>query len=152
MQRRILLRLGSLAAALSALGLLIFHVTLFWRRMLDASITQPAVLARWIASALLIAALLSVRKRTRHLLLLALMLAALLHIGIPREHMQLGVSDDLASLVQVGLTAACGVLLSIAATASVASASIPVRPVISEVFVVRRRPAAIWRDRSPPTF
>lgn len=138
MQRRILLRLGSLIAALSALGLLIFHAVLLWRRLHDASILQPAVLARWIASALLLAVLLSVRKRTRHVLLLSLMLAALLHVGIP--------------VVQIGLTTACGVLLSIAVTASVAPPSVATRPVIFEVLVARRRSTAIWRDRAPPSF
>lgn len=147
MQRR-LMRLGSLASGLFALGLLVFHLTVFWRRLLDASITEPAVLVRWIASALLLAALLSVRKRTRQLLLLSLILAALLHVGMPSVH----ISDGLTTLAQIGFTAACGVLLSIAVTASIPSPRLPARPVIHGVFVARRRTAAIGRDRSPPTF
>jgi hypothetical protein len=144
MQRRILLRLGSLTAALFAAGLLIFHAALLWRRLLDDSITEPAVVARWIASALLLAVLLTARRyRVRHLFLVFLLLAALLHLGVP---------GDYTRLVQVGLTAACTVLFSILLMTSLAPPATTARLAVRPAFVARRRAVTTQRDRSPPLF
>lgn len=62
--------------------LAVFHAAVLWHRIVDASIAQPAVLAKWIASIALIGALLSLRNAHKALVIIWL-LVALLHVGMP---------------------------------------------------------------------
>lgn len=61
-----------------------FHGILLWRRILDASIAQPEVLAKWIAAIVLTVALLSIRN-ARGAFIVVWLLVAMLHVGVPGE-------------------------------------------------------------------
>lgn len=127
MNRRVLSRIGSLGLGLAAVWLLAFHAALFWRRIVDATIQQPAVLARWLASAILIIAAFAAHRyasrhwHRRHAGLAFGLLALLLHLGIPAEERLLGPMDSVAVVVQTGFAAAAAVLLTFALKRSMAT-------------------------------
>lgn len=120
MNSRLLSRIGSLGLGLAGLWLGAFHAALLWRRIADATILQPAVLARWLASALLIAAAVvthrvaSRRWHRRHAALAFGLLVLLLHVGIPAEEKLLGGMDSVAVLIQTGFAAVPAALLTFA--------------------------------------
>lgn len=97
-------RFASLSLGLAGVCLIALHVVLFWRRVADASIYQPEVLARWIGSGLLIGIAWAARRyAARHLQHRPLtwvfwLLVLLLHAGIPAEERLLD-SGSLAVLI-----------------------------------------------------
>src|SRR5688572_6387520 len=103
--RRSLTRLASFVVGFAVLVLALFHGALLWRRFLDASIVQPGVLWRWLASALLVAGLVSARRRVRHTFLVFWLLVALLHVGTPVEQQVFDRTTRLGVVVQIGLSA-----------------------------------------------
>lgn len=81
-------QLGRGAGALAVLvGLLVlFHVFLLWRRIVDASILSPRVLLNWLAALLLLVALAWMRRRGQSVVrsrgaLIFWLLVLLLHAG-----------------------------------------------------------------------
>lgn len=116
--RRLLSRAGSLLLAGGILWLVGFHALLLWRRVADASIVRPGVLARWIAAALLIAGLVALQRRAtaqlrgRHATLILWLLVAMLHIGPADQSLLDG--NHFATLVQTGFALAQIALLGFA--------------------------------------
>lgn len=110
-RRHNLSRAISIGIAIVAFGLAAFHLSLLWHRLADASITQPGVIVRWIAGALVVGAMFATRGESRHRLVILWLLVALLHAGLPAERHASG-TMPVAVVVQIGLTAACGVLLT----------------------------------------
>jgi hypothetical protein len=103
------------AGVIAMLGLAGFHAGFLWRRLADDSITEPRVLVRWFASALLLCGLVLVRRvlsPRSHFLLVFWLLVALLHATIPAGEQLLDTRDNqLALIAQSGLVAFAGGLL-----------------------------------------
>jgi ribose/xylose/arabinose/galactoside ABC-type transport system permease subunit len=95
-------------------ALIAFHVSLLWRRFLDASIAEPAIIARWIASAFLVAALFAARGKSRNRVPVLWLLVALLHAGMPAVQHAAEQPVPIAVVVQIGVVAMCGALLAVA--------------------------------------
>ncbi|MGZ5475141.1 MAG: hypothetical protein ACXW29_01520 [Thermoanaerobaculia bacterium] len=105
-------RVVGVIAMLSLAG---FHAGFLWQRLADDSIAEPRVLARWLASALLLCGLVLVRRTFSprwHVLLVFWLLVALLHAGVPAGDDLLDARDShLALIAQTGLAALSGGLL-----------------------------------------
>lgn len=154
MSRRSLQRIASFAIGVSALWLVAFHIALFWRRIADATIQHPAVLARWIASALLIAAGLAAHRylsrhwSRRRTLVFALLVLAL-HVGLPAEERIVGVGDLMSLAVDATLLAIVTGLvatpIAIVSANSISSAPAIRRALPSEILL-----AASASPRAPP--
>jgi predicted transporter len=99
------------------LWLVLFHVALLYSRFADASITQPGVLARWIASLFLIAGGIAAmryartQRRARHAAFAIGVLILLLHVSIPMDERLLSTTGNLAAVVQTALSMAPAALL-----------------------------------------
>lgn len=130
--KRPVARLGSLALGIAAIWLVALHALFLWRRLADATIHQPGILVRWIASIVLIAAALTARHyvtrrwRRRHTTAVFWFLVLLLHVSIPAEERLLGSQETLLVMTQTGVVAVTG-LLAIAAL-SVATGILPLIP------------------------
>jgi hypothetical protein len=118
MSRGFVSRFASLVAGLAGLWLLGFHAVLLWRRIADASIQDPAVLARWIGSALLLGAVITARRYAmgrwsrRNCTFAFWILVLLLHVVIPADQRQLA-SDEVALLMtQTGLVSITAAFLA----------------------------------------
>jgi hypothetical protein len=140
---------ASTFVVLSVVVLTGFHLALLRDRLLDASIAQPGVVARWLASAVLVVALIRARRSLRHFAVLWL-LVALLHAGMAMTSQRTGTARDLAVVVEIGLTAACGLLL----TALIAGASdAPADSQLLAVIEASLTPSVVFHlqpGRSPP--
>ena len=78
--------LRRVAGVIAMLWLAGFHAGFLWRRLADDSINEPRVLARWLASALLLCGLVLVRRALSprwHVLLVFWLLVALMHAAVP---------------------------------------------------------------------
>lgn len=124
MNRRSLSRIVSLTAGVAGIGLVGFHVALFWQRIADATISNPAVLARWVASALLVGAGLAARRyaarhwSSRKIGFVFWMLVLVLHATVPPDE-RLLTTNDVASLVaQAGIAAVATFFAIVAAWGS----------------------------------
>jgi hypothetical protein len=132
-----------LSALLIAAGvvLTLFHVWLFWERWQAGGLTEPLVALRWIGSALLVAALVVLRRRRGAVYrgrqaLVVWTLVALVHVGA--NHPELS-SSPLATpgVMFVVPSAAAAALLVVAAVVVAVRRRRVVRPFI---------PAACTRD------
>jgi hypothetical protein len=107
--------LRRIAGVIAMLGLAGFHAAFLWRRVADDSITEPRVLARWLASALLLCGLVLVGRafsRRAHVFLVFWLLVVLLHATVPAGERLLDTRDSqLAFIAQSGLAALTGGLL-----------------------------------------
>jgi hypothetical protein len=99
----------SVAAVLASLWLVSLHAALLWNRVVTATISDPAVLFRWIASALLIAGALAGRRYAwRHFsrrksAIVFWLLVLLLHATIPAEERVLATADLVPLIAQTGV-------------------------------------------------
>lgn len=129
MNRRSVSRIASVAVGLTALWLIAFHLALFWQRMVDATILDPAVLLRWAGSALLIGAAVLLRRYAdrhltrRHATFVFWLVVLLLHVTVPAEEKMMSNVDVLALALETGIIAAPLFLVS----ATLGSNSIPLR-------------------------
>lgn len=154
MSRRALQRIASFAIGVSALWLVAFHVALFWRRIADATIQHPAVLARWIASALLLAGAFAAQRYVsrhwsrRRTLVFALLVLAL-HVGVPAEERIVGMTDFVSVVADAAIVViATGLIATSVASLSTNSISSPLavrRTAALEILL-----AASASPRAPP--
>lgn len=127
MNRRSLSRIVSLTAGMAGIGLVGFHVALFWQRIADATISNPAVLTRWVASALLIGAGLAARRYTarhwssRKTGFVFWMLVLLLHATVPADERLLTTNDVVSLVVQAGIAVVTSLFAVVAAWGSLHS-------------------------------
>jgi uncharacterized membrane protein len=156
--RKLLSRLAWLGAGLATLWLVVFHAALLYSRVADASIVQPGVLARWIASFFLIAGgIAAVRyartqRRARHAAFVIGVLILLLHFTIPMDERLLSTPEDLAVVLQVAASVAPAALLLTALL--ILTSLIAIKAVSFPEFTLQPRRAS-WRiasaPRSPPS-
>lgn len=117
-----------MALALVACALVLFHVFLLWRRLVDATLFSPRVLLNWLAAALLLAALAWLRQRGQSVLrsrsaVIFWLLVLLLHAGPdldPAPGLPLSVTESLPGpsfLLAAVVWAALFVLASLAVSA-----------------------------------
>ncbi|MGZ7078227.1 MAG: hypothetical protein ACXVJT_02335 [Thermoanaerobaculia bacterium] len=109
----------------AALLLSAVHAVFLWHRVVDDSLTEPRVLARWLAAALVLALFLVVRRscsrRAMPALLVLWLLVALLHAAVPAGDWILNARGDLSLILQTGLAAVpAGLLLAALLVASTA--------------------------------
>lgn len=149
-KRRTVSRALSLLAALTAFGLAVFHFMLLWRRVVDASISDPAVIARWIVAAILTAGLFAARKQSRRGHVVLWVLVALLHASIPAEERTVPI--PMAVVAQIGFTAiSCALLTVIIAslvrppspTMGIEIMEMPIAPAIASAWQSIRPPPAV---------
>ena len=148
--RRTVSRVLTVLGGAVALGLVVFHASLLWNRLVDASIAQPGIIARWAASALLIAGLLIARRYARHRIVVLWVLIALLHAGIPSEQRQTERSIPLAVVVQIGFATMCGVLLAVLGASAGKDETDPTAVDPSRIFVAFHLDLSPSFGRSPP--
>ena len=151
-------RLAWLGAGLATLWLVVFHASLLYSRFADASITQPGVLARWIASLFLIAGGVAAirfahtRRQARHAAFVIGVLVLLLHVSIPADERLLLPTGALAVVFQTAISVAPAVLLLSALLIAARAAAVIYTPAEQLVFAPpgspRRSPSA---PRSPPS-
>lgn len=147
--RQNLSRAISIVVAIVTFSLVAFHISLLWHRLLDASIAQPGVIARWIAGALLVAGMFAARRQAKHRLMVLWLLVALLHAGLPADRQPAG-TMPIAVVVQIGLTAVCSVLLTVVAAATPAHTSTARRLDVVDFSHVAAIATASLSGRSPP--
>jgi hypothetical protein len=124
MNRRSLSRIVSLTVGTAAVGLVGFHVALFWQRIADATISHPAVLMRWVASALLIGAALAARRYAAHYWssrktgFIFWMLVLLLHATVPADERLLTTHDVVSLVAEAGIAVVAAFFAVVAAWGS----------------------------------
>lgn len=156
MNRRSLSRLISLTLGMAGISLVAFHAALFWQRIADATIGNPAVLGRWVASALLIGAGVAARRyaarhwSNRKTGFVFWMLVVLLHATVPADERLVATNDVVTVVVKVGIAAVATFFAVVAALGSLLS----LRPIsVSSLFTGRslhQLTASPASPRAPP--
>jgi len=141
-------------------ALVVHHAFLFRDRLVDSSIFDPAVAWRWVASALLVAAIAFLRRRgidlfrPRHLGILAV-LVLLLHCGMvaPPDHPALAIPSGLLLVVPVGFVLLAVVELLFGLYSGGFRLPTFLRrhpPAIGDHALLLVRGAFLWAARPPP--
>ena len=125
-----------------------FHGLLFWQRCADATILDPAVLAKYIGALILLAAaavfhrIAPAHLRGRKAGIVFWLLVLLLHVAVPVHEGARDLEAELIAVIELGLAVPLAI-----AIARFAAAAAPPRAL--HLISIRRGVATITRERIP---
>lgn len=149
-------RLRTIAFSAPIVLIVALHAVILLRRVGDASITRPVVLAQWTFAAVLLAAALFVRRALsrnggRRAAIIFWLFVAILHLA-PAGERYFNIREDAALLVEVGLVAVPAIVIL---ASRQDSGDVPTQSGWIGIDLLAFAPfssAVCFGDRAPPRF